>query len=54
MRLNFELRDKKYNFYVGIDNLMDKKPPFGLLGTAGGDPYDTYGRVMYAGFKASF
>ncbi|MBN8501493.1 MAG: TonB-dependent receptor, partial [Sphingomonadales bacterium] len=54
VRLNFELGDKKYNFYVGIDNLMDKKPPFGLLGTAGGDPYDTYGRFMYAGFKASF
>jgi len=54
VRLNFELADKKYNFYIGIDNVMDKKPPFGLLGTAGGDPYDTYGRMMYAGFKASF
>ncbi|NCU10703.1 MAG: TonB-dependent receptor [Sphingomonadaceae bacterium] len=54
VRLNFELSDKKYNFYVGIDNLMDKKPPFGLLGTAGGDPYDTYGRFMYAGFRANF
>lgn len=54
VRLNFELADKKYNFYIGIDNLMDKKPPFGLLGTAGGDPYDTYGRFMYAGVKASF
>ncbi|MEQ1639165.1 MAG: TonB-dependent receptor [Novosphingobium sp.] len=54
IRLNFELADKKYNFYIGIDNFMDKKPPFGLLGTAGGDPYDTYGRFMYAGFKASF
>lgn len=54
IRLNFELADKKYNFYLGIDNVMDKKPPFGLLGTAGGDPYDTYGRMMYAGFKANF
>ncbi|MFN3515683.1 MAG: TonB-dependent receptor domain-containing protein, partial [Novosphingobium sp.] len=54
VRLNFELSDKKYNFYVGIDNVMNKKPPFGLLGTAGGDPYDTYGRFMYAGFRAKF
>ncbi len=54
IRVNFELADKKYNFYVGIDNFMDKKPPFGLLGTAGGDPYDTYGRMMYAGFRANF
>lgn len=54
MRVNIELSDKKYNFYMGIDNFMDKKPPLGLLGTAGGDPYDTYGRMMYAGFKANF
>ncbi len=54
VRLNFELSDKKYNFYIGIDNVMNKKPPFGLLGTAGGDPYDTYGRFMYAGFRANF
>lgn len=54
VRLNFELSDKKYNFYVGVDNLSDRKPPLGLLGTAGGDPYDTFGRFMYAGFKANF
>ncbi len=54
VRVNFELADKKYNFYVGVDNLFDKQPPYGLLGTAGGDPYDTYGRYIYAGFKANF
>jgi outer membrane receptor protein involved in Fe transport len=54
VRLNFQTGDKKYNFYIGVDNLMDKKPPFGLLGTAGGDPYDTVGRFMYAGFRADF
>ena len=54
MRVNFKTADKKYNFYVGVDNLMNKKPPFGLLGTAGGDPYDTYGSFIYAGFKANF
>jgi len=51
IRLNFELPGKKYSFYVGMDNFMDKKPPLGLLGTAGGDDYDTVGRYMYAGFK---
>lgn len=54
MRINYELPDKKFNFYVGIDNLTDVKPPFGLLGTASGDPYDTFGRYVYAGFKANF
>ncbi len=51
VRLNFELPGKKYSFYVGMDNFMDKKPPLGLLGTAAGDDYDTVGRYMYAGFK---
>ena len=54
VRLNFAVADNKFNFYIGIDNLMDKKPPFGLLGVAGGDPYDTYGRFLYAGFKANW
>ena len=54
VRVNFSVDDNKFNFYVGIDNVMDKKPPFGLLGTAGGDPYDTYGRFLYAGFKANW
>jgi hypothetical protein len=33
-----------------VDNVFDVQPPFGQLGTAGGDPYDTYGRYFYAGF----
>ncbi len=53
-RVNMKLADGKFNFYMGVDNLFDKKPPFGLLGTAGGDPYDTTGRFFYAGFKATF
>ncbi len=51
VRLNFELPGKKYAFYLGVDNFMDKKPPLGLLGTASGDDYDTVGRYVYAGFK---
>lgn len=53
IRLNTEVADK-FNFYVGVDNLFDKKPPLGLLGTAGGDPYDTVGRYFYAGAQVEF
>lgn len=52
-RANLEI-DKKFNFYMGIDNAFDKQPPFGLLGTAGGDPYDTFGRYFYAGIRANW
>lgn len=44
----------KFNFYVGVDNAFDRQPPLGLLGTAGGDPYDTFGRYFFAGIQASF
>ncbi|GAA4773599.1 TonB-dependent receptor domain-containing protein [Novosphingobium ginsenosidimutans] len=53
-RVNFETADKKYSFYMGVDNFTDRKPPLGLLGTAGGDPYETFGRFFYAGFRANF
>lgn len=52
-RANVEV-DKKFNFYVGIDNAFDKQPPLGLLGTAGGDPFDTFGRYFYAGIRANW
>ncbi len=52
-RVGFNV-DRNFEFYAGVDNMFDKKPPFGLLGTAGGDPYDTYGRFFYAGVKANF
>lgn len=44
----------KFNFYVGVDNAFDRQPPLGLLGTAGGDPYDTFGRYFFAGIQAAF
>jgi outer membrane receptor protein involved in Fe transport len=53
LRVNLEVA-KKFDFYVGVDNLFDKKPPLGLLGTAAGDPYDSTGRFMYAGVRAEF
>ncbi len=47
--------EKKFEFYVGVDNLFDKYPPFGLLGTGGGSGiYNNVGRQFYAGFRANF
>ncbi len=46
---------EKYNFYVGIDNLTDTKPPFNASGIGGGSSiYDARGRFFYAGFVAKF
>jgi len=45
----------RYNFYVGVDNLTNKKPPLGLSGTGGGSGiYDNRGRFYYAGAVAKF
>ncbi|HKC01939.1 MAG TPA: TonB-dependent receptor [Sphingomicrobium sp.] len=41
--------NRKFDLYFGIDNLFDKKPPLGLLGTGGGDPFDAIGRYFYGG-----
>ncbi|MES2098011.1 MAG: TonB-dependent receptor [Pseudomonadota bacterium] len=46
--------NKRFTFYVGMDNVMDTKPPLGLVGNEGGVPYDNIGRYMYAGVKANF
>ena len=46
---------KMYNFYLGVDNLTDTKPPFNASGIGGGSAiYDSRGRFFYAGFKAQF
>ena len=45
----------KYNFYLGIDNLTNTKPPYALSGIGGGSGiYDDVGRFYYAGVKAKF
>ena len=45
----------KYNFYMGVDNLTDTKPPFGASGLGGNTGlYDVIGRFMYAGVSAKF
>jgi len=44
-----------FNFYAGIDNVFNRKPPFGLTGVGGGSGiYDNRGQYFYAGIVAKF
>lgn len=64
IRVEYDL-DKKFKFYLGIDNLLNTHAPFGMAGTgtagSNGDRgtgnaaiYDAFGRKLYMGFKANF
>jgi outer membrane receptor protein involved in Fe transport len=45
----------RFQFFGGVDNVLDQKPPLGLTATAGGGAiYDVRGRAYYAGFRARF
>lgn len=44
-----------FNFYAGVDNVFNRKPPFGLTGVGGGSGiYDNRGQYFYAGIVAKF
>ena len=46
---------KKFEWYIGVDNAFDKKPPFGSTATGGGTSiFENVGRYFYSGFKANF
>ncbi|MBB4860256.1 outer membrane receptor protein involved in Fe transport [Novosphingobium chloroacetimidivorans] len=62
LRLDYEVSDQ-YNLTLGIDNVGNKMPPFGLTGVGNGlntaadggaGIYDVRGRYMYAAFLAKF
>ena len=53
LRVEFKVSEGS-QFYVGVDNVLDQLPPFDLLGTEGGSPYDPTGRFFYAGAKIKF
>ncbi len=53
LRIGFDVQNK-FRFYAGVNNLLDRQPPLGLLGTAGGDPFDSFGRNFFVGFNADF
>lgn len=47
--------NKEFRFYVGVDNIADTLPPYGLTGTgAGGGIYGVVGRYMYSGVNLKF
>ncbi|MEQ1509332.1 MAG: TonB-dependent receptor [Sphingopyxis sp.] len=51
VRVGWDVNDK-FRFYAGVNNLFDRQPPLGLLGTAGGDPFDSFGRNFFFGISA--
>jgi outer membrane receptor protein involved in Fe transport len=53
IRVGFDVGND-FRFYAGVSNILDKQPPLGLLGTAGGDPFDSFGRNFFFGFNADF
>ena len=53
IRVNFNV-NKKFQFYLGADNITNQLPPLGLLGNEGGSEYDPYGRTLYGGVKVNF
>lgn len=45
----------RVNLYLGVDNIGDKLPPYGLTGVGGGSAiYDNRGRYYYTGVVAKF
>jgi outer membrane receptor protein involved in Fe transport len=65
IRFEFNL-NQQFQFYVGMDNVLDTHPPYGLTGTGGigatddrggggvSSIYDAFGRKVYGGFRARF
>ncbi len=47
--------NNRFNFYAGVDNVLNTLPPYGLSGIGGGSGiYDARGRFFYAGIEAKF
>lgn len=54
VRFGFEV-DERFEFDLGVDNVLDTNPPLGLTGIGGGSGiYRVRGRNFYAGVKAKF
>jgi outer membrane receptor protein involved in Fe transport len=54
IRLGLNANDKKYRFYVGVDNLTNELPPYDATGTGNDAIYPNQGRFFYAGFETKF
>jgi outer membrane receptor protein involved in Fe transport len=60
VRASYDFTDS-LNAYIGVDNVADKEPPLGLIGTGGGGTvaansaiYEVRGRFYFAGAKYNF
>lgn len=54
IRMSVDVTEKA-QFYLGVDNVGNKMPPYGLTGIGGGSGiYDVRGRYFYLGVKAGF
>ncbi len=54
IRVDLDVNDQ-FNIYLGVDNLTNRQPPYGLTGVGGGSGiYDVRGRYGYAGVVAKF
>lgn len=54
VRVGYDITPR-INLYLGVDNLGDKLPPYGLTGVGGGSAiYDNRGRYYYTGVVAKF
>ena len=54
IRVGLDVNDQ-FNAYLGVDNVFNRLPPYGLTGVGEGSGiYDNYGRYIYAGFVAKF
>lgn len=55
LRFGYEPAGTEYRFYMGVDNVLNTLPPYGLDSTgAGGGIYPNTGRFYYAGVEAKF
>jgi outer membrane receptor protein involved in Fe transport len=54
VRVGIDVEDN-FNFYLGVDNVLNRNPPLGLSGIGDGSGiYTNRGRFFYAGAKATF
>ncbi|TCP83601.1 TonB-dependent receptor-like protein [Sphingomonas sp. PP-CE-1A-559] len=54
IRFQADVSDR-FNTYIGVDNIGNKQPPYGLTGvTDGSGIYDVRGRYLYVGAVAKF
>jgi outer membrane receptor protein involved in Fe transport len=54
LRVDIAPKKLPFSMYLGVDNIFDQLPPYDLLGTEGGNPYNPTGRAFYVGVKVRY